>query len=124
MQRSSKLAVAFLLSLASCKVLLVFCASDDFDSAVTFGTKRSNYTQCYSSTVKANIFSLVPITRIVTFTPKMQVRFIAVASKTHGKLSARIVQGGVNMVSLRPISLALTSDYGGRLHAEVNAYCG
>ncbi|XP_052895701.1 uncharacterized protein LOC128302893 [Anopheles moucheti] len=124
MQRSSKLSVALLLSLASCRVLLVFGGPNGSEPAVTFGAKRANYTQCYSTSVKANIFSLLPITRIVTFTPKMHVRYITVASKTSGKLTARIVQGGVNMDTLRPISVALTSDYGGRLYAEVNAYCG
>uniref|UniRef100_A0A182PHR1 Uncharacterized protein n=1 Tax=Anopheles epiroticus TaxID=199890 RepID=A0A182PHR1_9DIPT len=55
---------------------------------------------------------------------QMQVRYIRVASKTQQLLSARIVQGGVNMTSVRPISVALTTDFGGRLNAEILAYCG
>uniref|UniRef100_A0A182MLZ6 Uncharacterized protein n=1 Tax=Anopheles culicifacies TaxID=139723 RepID=A0A182MLZ6_9DIPT len=124
MRRLGKLSVALLLSLTAWHVLVVCCAPYGFDSAVTFGVTHPNYTQCYSTSIKVDVFSLLPITRIVTFTPKMQVRYIVVASKTHGKLSARIVQGGVDMVTVQPISVALTSDYGGRLNAEVNAYCG
>ncbi|XP_035904408.1 uncharacterized protein LOC118508797 [Anopheles stephensi] len=116
--------VALLLSLTLSQVLVVFCASEaKFGSLVTFGTKQASLKQCYSTTLKANVFSLVPITRVVTFTPQMPVRYITVASKTSGTLSARIVQGGINMDSARPISVALASDYGGRLNAEINAYC-
>uniref|UniRef100_A0A182KDU2 Uncharacterized protein n=1 Tax=Anopheles christyi TaxID=43041 RepID=A0A182KDU2_9DIPT len=72
--------------------------------------------------VKANLFSLLPITRIITFTPNMYVRYIKIASRTQQLLAARIVQGSVNMTSVRPISIALTSDYGGRLNAEILAF--
>ncbi|XP_050073012.1 uncharacterized protein LOC126561109 [Anopheles maculipalpis] len=122
MQRASGVLFLFL---TFSHVLWVFSdnSGPKFGSFVTFGAKTANLNHCYSSMIQANVFSLLPITRIVTFTPKMYVKYITVSSKTSSILSAKIVQGGVDMDGLRPISVALTSDLGGRLSAEINAYC-
>uniref|UniRef100_A0A182NGZ6 Farnesoic acid O-methyl transferase domain-containing protein n=1 Tax=Anopheles dirus TaxID=7168 RepID=A0A182NGZ6_9DIPT len=102
----------------SWQIAFVLCFPYDFGSSVTFGARNSNLVKCYSTSIKSNVFSLLPFTRTVTFTPNMRVRHIRVTSKNQQKLSARIVQGGVNAEPSTAISIALTSDYGGRLSAE------
>uniref|UniRef100_A0A182Q3R8 Transmembrane protein n=1 Tax=Anopheles farauti TaxID=69004 RepID=A0A182Q3R8_9DIPT len=114
------------LSLTFCwQIALMLCFPYDFGSFITFGTRNStSLVQCYSTSIKSDLFSVLPITRTVTFTPRMRVRHIRVASKNQQKLSARIVEGGINREPSTPISIVLTSDYGGRLSAEVEAFCG
>uniref|UniRef100_A0A182FE81 Uncharacterized protein n=1 Tax=Anopheles albimanus TaxID=7167 RepID=A0A182FE81_ANOAL len=104
-------------------------------------------TLCYTTSVKSNVFSLVPISRTVTFTPKVSdcyhqpservhnthrvdrflsqksVSFVKVSSKTSPLLGARLHMGSLGNAPTNPISVALTTDFGGRLHAEVEAFC-
>ncbi|XP_049545759.1 uncharacterized protein LOC125957241 [Anopheles darlingi] len=80
-------------------------------------------TLCYTTSIKSDVFSFVPISRTVTFTPKKSVSFVKISSKASPLLGTRLVMGGLGSSPASPISVALTTDFGGRLNAEIEAFC-
>ncbi|XP_052873805.1 uncharacterized protein LOC128279125 [Anopheles cruzii] len=100
------------------------CAPNTYESRVIIiGRYRPEAPRCYTATVKSDAFSFVPVTRMVSFTPKMSVSFIEIRPRTPQLLRAQILEGGIGIAPLKPTTLALTTEFGGRLNAEIEVYC-
>ncbi|XP_052567038.1 uncharacterized protein LOC128093613 [Culex pipiens pallens] len=90
-------------------------------SEYTFGTYTPVLTPCFSSNVNRYAFSLFPTMQTFMFTPATAIRYIRIWSENLVPFYANVLTGGVGTAVATAIQVS--SVHGGRLQANIQAYC-